>query len=218
MATVRHLGLFPWCGPFQVNPTFVGEEGTLRSIGLTLQQMMKLYWRIKKVRMTSPDGMFVVSGNHTIAIVSADWQTTNFDENNTEKNLVCSDGGYQFVGVPVFSIQQGGYAVRAEFIMSNTVYNPQTKLFFPVITVAFGQNGAFGTSRWAEGFAEENLQHYQYIDFLDLGVQISMGGSDAQPFATGAISVEEYWPYDPNDGLGPIYDSTTGEQLRPFPA
>ena len=28
----------------------------------------------------------------------------------------------------------------------------------------------------------------------------------------------EYWPYDPNDGLGPIYDSTTGEQLRPFPA
>jgi hypothetical protein len=28
----------------------------------------------------------------------------------------------------------------------------------------------------------------------------------------------EYWPYDPNDGLGPIYDSATGEQLRPFPA
>jgi hypothetical protein len=26
-----------------------------------------------------------------------------------------------------------------------------------------------------------------------------------------------YWPYDPNDGLGPIYDSETGEQLRPFP-
>jgi hypothetical protein len=27
-----------------------------------------------------------------------------------------------------------------------------------------------------------------------------------------------YWPYDPNDGGGPIYDNTTGEQLRPFPA
>jgi hypothetical protein len=26
-----------------------------------------------------------------------------------------------------------------------------------------------------------------------------------------------YWPYDPNDGDGPIYDSATGEQLRPFP-
>jgi hypothetical protein len=31
------------------------------------------------------------------------------------------------------------------------------------------------------------------------------------------ISVAEYWPYDPNDGDGPIYDSATGEQLRAFP-
>jgi hypothetical protein len=37
---------------------------------------------------------------------------------------------------------------------------------------------------------------------------------------TGSINItaSEYWPYDPNDGLGPIYDSATGEQLRPFPA
>lgn len=27
----------------------------------------------------------------------------------------------------------------------------------------------------------------------------------------------EYWPYDPGDGLGPIYDSATGAQLRAFP-
>ena len=32
------------------------------------------------------------------------------------------------------------------------------------------------------------------------------------------ISPSEYWPYDPNDGGGPIYDSVTGEQLRPFPS
>ena len=32
------------------------------------------------------------------------------------------------------------------------------------------------------------------------------------------LTATEYWPYDPNDGLGPIYDSTTGEQLRPFPS
>lgn len=38
--------------------------------------------------------------------------------------------------------------------------------------------------------------------------------------ATGTINIEatEYWPYDPNDGGGPIYDSTTGAQLRPFPS
>ncbi len=27
-----------------------------------------------------------------------------------------------------------------------------------------------------------------------------------------------YWPYDPQDGGGPIYDTTTGRQLRPFPS
>lgn len=30
------------------------------------------------------------------------------------------------------------------------------------------------------------------------------------------IDAEEWWPYDPGDGLGPIYDSATGAQLRDF--
>lgn len=32
------------------------------------------------------------------------------------------------------------------------------------------------------------------------------------------LEATEYWPYDPGDGFGPIYDSATGEQLRPFPS
>jgi hypothetical protein len=32
------------------------------------------------------------------------------------------------------------------------------------------------------------------------------------------ISIAEYWPYDPNDGAGPIYNTATGKQLRPSPA
>lgn len=32
------------------------------------------------------------------------------------------------------------------------------------------------------------------------------------------VKPHEYWPYNPNDGLGPIYDKVTGEQLRPFPS
>jgi hypothetical protein len=30
------------------------------------------------------------------------------------------------------------------------------------------------------------------------------------------FEVTEYWPYDPNDGDGPIYDSSTGARLRVF--
>lgn len=32
-----------------------------------------------------------------------------------------------------------------------------------------------------------------------------------------SLVATEYWPYDPGDGGGPIYDSATGAQLRPFP-
>lgn len=32
------------------------------------------------------------------------------------------------------------------------------------------------------------------------------------------ISPYRYWPFDPNDGDGPIYDGVTGEQLRGFPS
>jgi hypothetical protein len=31
------------------------------------------------------------------------------------------------------------------------------------------------------------------------------------------ITPHSFWPYDPEDGLGPIYDKDTGAQLRPFP-
>jgi hypothetical protein len=31
------------------------------------------------------------------------------------------------------------------------------------------------------------------------------------------LEATEYWPYDPGDGGGPIYDSATGVQLRAFP-
>jgi hypothetical protein len=41
---------------------------------------------------------------------------------------------------------------------------------------------------------------------------------DTATFNSFTWSATEYWPYDPGDGFGPIYDSATGAQLRPFPA
>ena len=34
---------------------------------------------------------------------------------------------------------------------------------------------------------------------------------------SASLVAEEYWTYDPNDGGGPIYSTTTGAQLRDFP-
>lgn len=37
-------------------------------------------------------------------------------------------------------------------------------------------------------------------------------GNDLNVLAT--LEPAEYWPYDPEDGLGPIYDASSGEELR----
>ena len=45
----------------------------------------------------------------------------------------------------------------------------------------------------------------------------TVGGSSVQNMEV-VLEAIEYWPYDPGDGGGPIYDTTTGKQLRPFPS
>lgn len=42
----------------------------------------------------------------------------------------------------------------------------------------------------------------------------SLGSGDLS--ISASLTAEEYWPYDPGDGGGPIYDSATGQQLRAF--
>jgi hypothetical protein len=42
-------------------------------------------------------------------------------------------------------------------------------------------------------------------------------GLDTESISDLRIEPSEFWEYDPGDGLGPIYDKTTGAQLRPFP-
>lgn len=45
---------------------------------------------------------------------------------------------------------------------------------------------------------------------------IDDGGTAITSISIGSIviSIKEYWPYDPGDGGGPIWDSSTGDQLR----
>jgi hypothetical protein len=46
----------------------------------------------------------------------------------------------------------------------------------------------------------------------------SLVGNDNTLSISASLTAAEYWPYDPGDGDGPIYDSATGEQLRGFPS
>lgn len=47
---------------------------------------------------------------------------------------------------------------------------------------------------------------------------IATGAGVTETLTNLLIEPQEFWPYDPGDGLGPIYDIETGKQLRAFPA
>jgi hypothetical protein len=71
----------------------------------------------------------------------------------------------------------------------------------------YGEVGSVTLQMSAVGYLQ-SFPIYAYIDPND----------EIEASFSHTIAAEEYWPYDPNDGLGPIYDSATGEQLREFPA
>ena len=57
-------------------------------------------------------------------------------------------------------------------------------------------------------FAQMEFPYY-------IGLRSGEGAVNASTNLT--ITASEFFDYDPGDGGGPIYDSTTGVQLRPFP-
>jgi hypothetical protein len=75
-------------------------------------------------------------------------------------------------------------------------------------TVALGSYGTFSYNLLGESFSAPIYAYNSRSHVEGFSNTLSVNAS---------LEAIEYWPYDPNDGLGPIYDSTTGEQLRPFP-
>jgi hypothetical protein len=76
-------------------------------------------------------------------------------------------------------------------------------------------------------FPETPETETSVILFVGDGPSVTPGDDFATEIAPTSLEItdssfvleaEEYWPYDPLDGGGPIYDATTGVQLRDFPA
>jgi hypothetical protein len=81
------------------------------------------------------------------------------------------------------------------------------------------------TTRWnfnTYSFAG-NTGTYGTFTYTLLGQHFTTPIYAVNELGDGSLSIsislvaEEYWPYDPGDGEGPIYDSATGAQLRAFP-
>jgi hypothetical protein len=91
-----------------------------------------------------------------------------------------------------------------------------THLGFAVIDAYQGQfiGGMAGMER-GEGRVVTSGQ----LELLDVVLGFSFTQPDYFPEGIAGLYIKavEYWPYDPGDGGGPIYNTETGEQIRAMP-
>jgi hypothetical protein len=210
MATVRHLGLFPWCVPtVEENLAYSFWPGPVE-----LATALKWYWRVKKWRFIgeATDGSVTVSQNQIITN-NASYELGEFsvEQPTTEKGLVCdygtraiyNDGQDDEFGLYLYDEIADPRAIR---------YNDET---YPSVIAFIWVDGILFSTASIPNAAAFGLATIDGTAF-----NLTTGDETVTPGFSASITItpEEYWPYDPGDGLGPIYDSATGAQLRPLPA
>lgn len=118
-----------------------------------------------------------------------------------------------FPNTPAVNVGSIGQRIR--------ISQSETSFFIPVVITLAVQGGdeqffyRSGFSTNASSGFDKNIS-WEINDLFGSVSRPFRFGND-QASGTITLSATEYWPYDPNDGSGPIYDSATGEQLRPFP-
>ncbi len=207
MATVRSFGLFPFC----IRPagTYVGSVSMEVSQNLALS----LWWRVKKWNVDSasltitpdedPPYEVTMPTGEMILDLPADGLAS-------EKNLVCpytrqfgvgpGGPGSEDVGIflRIFARAQRGSGDSISMDADVRADGGPTQWFI-------GNGGGVGNEIGTCTLTSE------------AGSKEFALGSVFNGTASVEISAIEYWPYDPGDGGGPIYDSATGAQLRSFP-
>jgi hypothetical protein len=165
---------------------------------------------------------------------------------SNETKLICGVDAVENYGSPHFHFFLRGLNIPSTTPAAAGGTSSDAEIFYNGFHGAFYRKGTLGlefrpaihfqasTFRWTDIFAAEwsspnpPLGTYGTFSYVLLGQTFSTdiyaynSRSTVAGFAnnlsmTATLEAIEYWPYDPNDGLGPIYDKDTGEQLRPFP-
>jgi hypothetical protein len=192
MASVRHLGLFPFCALENDDP--VGAN-THYPIGVNIETAMRWYWRVK-----------TWSVNGSITKVTTSTITGDLSvQAGSEKVLVCEGGLFD-------QINDDGTSVAILFFTSVV---KRDGLYYPELVAEFQGAAGGPILHTLEDGAGTSPVSGNFFTFDGIAVPSFLGNGGTAAFLN--IEAQEYWPYDPGDGLGPIYNATTGEQLRQFP-
>lgn len=143
---------------------------------------------------------------------SASYYLSSFDTVYISNNF-----GLQITNItnPISPNQYGFYTNQQLSNISNFIY------------IEFGHNdgeanrtAAFGSSV----ISPSGYQSFVNLQLLGLSFQIPVYINDSanigwleadNDIAAASIEAVEYWPYDPEDGGGPVYDQFTGAIIRP---
>lgn len=239
MASVRHLGLFPkpntsqWPCLDLIPEYYEGRDKVWHQV--TVEQAVRIYWRVKKWQIVVdaeyiepiyefiPDdpnvpeiGEFVLVGSNTVPVTSVQ-QYDPVEPLELETDLVCktNSAAYWY-----------GDVVNAGDLIKNIgcEFDASEDFFVSSINIRKDQDGilyvafeAYITGEEGPG-AGRTVLPVSFTDDSDNPLQFSFSWSGSQGDAswsgTATVKPLEWWEYDPSDGLGPIYDKTTGAQLR----
>jgi hypothetical protein len=245
MATVRHLGLFPWCTSASKSDP-IWEDST----EITAEEATLLWWRAKTIGIRGIESMDVsINGvyaaynpiQYNPALAASETalvcQKTNF-RGLFQSGSGSSSGANFFYSVNVlwetsydiaynrdatndsnrFLLLWRGRAIydgTGIELDGNGQITAFSQFFFGVNNT--GEDGSGRGTVFSRLFLGDKVIENTIND--EVGELVIFGEGDV-PFTFDYIfpnfEILEYWPYDPGDGGGPIYDSATGQQLRPF--
>lgn len=260
MATVRHLGLFPFCVSEQPVKNTAGDvievgAGTFYPLSVSTEDALAIWWRVKKWRVSflyeeyedltysgEYNGSYREIQSSAVSVLTSTGSPQIIAA--SERDLVCLQSeeqaaaafqwqatfqvdGMIFYEPPpppdptppptVISFERTDPIVLS-FGLYGEVFSPlfvrqDSSNLFVQMRLAIGQTQTTYPFNQTTGIFEINGREYSFL----IGTQFEDDGI-ARTITNLRVAPEEYFAYDPNDGMGPIYDTTTGEQLRPFPA
>jgi hypothetical protein len=215
MGKVLHAsksGYFPFCQRNDINlPSRLQIDGTL-------EQIMALYWRVKRFRYTLTGGYFSDSGLFPITISGG---SGVFEQNinpPNEEALVCA-GPVLFTGSAKLSV--GAFTITPNFYMALFQANFLSplpffqstggiyKTYFQIISdIVFG-GGEFVNSIQTSEFSRAcgNFSVKIFSTIIKSGTLFQTFDSNYSGNVSLIIEADEYWSY------GGTYNTTTGEPL-----
>jgi hypothetical protein len=228
MASVRHLGLFPWCFD-RATSSFNSDE--------FLEYAVPMWWRVKEWTLEStvtiltnsdPPGSATFNSTNTFRITDLPINIATANTFQKETDLVCAGViPASFLRLPNDWEFTLNIAAQDGFLQIGTSFDFALPSAQDTAGVAVA-GGHFATDPQLNGGTNYDGATVGSIESVFCGLSFSKAMKRQPPQEGGSLAeftscnfvltATEYWPYDPGDGKGPIYDSVTGEQLRGFPS